>query len=225
VSFHDALASLQVELDRWGAEQTRPRVLDAGCGGQMYLRLGGDAYVVGLDIDPGELERNERIDERIVGDLQTCPLPLEGFDLIVCWDVLEHVSDPRLALENLRRALRPGGLLVVGSPNVLSLKGLVTKATPFWLHRMLYRRISTIHPFRTHLRFWMAPDRIRAWASQVALDTQYLAVYESPLQTTLRRKLNLTGTPWSTLKSLARFCSRGRIDLEATDFMLVLRRA
>jgi 2-polyprenyl-3-methyl-5-hydroxy-6-metoxy-1,4-benzoquinol methylase len=224
VSFHEALAALQTELDRWGAEQTRPRVLDAGCGGQRYLHLRRDSYVVGLDIDPVELERNERVDERILGDVQTCVLPEGAFDLVVCWDVLEHVADPRLALENLRRTLRPDGLLVVGSPNVLSLKGLVTKATPFWLHRMLYRRISTIHPFRTHLRFAMAPSRIRAWGTQAALDTQYFAVYESPLQTSVRLKVKLTGAPWSALKVLARLCSRGRVDLEATDFILVLRR-
>jgi SAM-dependent methyltransferase len=225
MGFPDALAALQAELDLWSADHREPRVLDAGCGSQMYLRLGQDAWIVGLDIDPARLERNERVHERIVGDLQTYEWPKAAFDLIVCWDVLEHVRDPRRALENLRPALRRGGLLIVGAPNVLSLKGLLTKGTPFWLHRLYYRQISTIDPFRTHLRLWMAPDRIRCWAAQSSLVTRYIAFYESPLQANMRQKLRLDGKAWARATAAARYCSAGKVDLAATDFMLVLQRA
>ncbi len=220
----DALAGLQAELDQWWARHDQPQVLDAGCGSQMHVRLGEDAYILGLDIDTEQLKRNERIHERMVGDVQTCGL-LRDFDLIMCWDVLEHVRDPRLTLENLAGALRPDGLLVVGSPNVLSLKGLVTKATPFWLHRALYRQISTLRPFRTYLRFCMAPSRIRAWASHASLATQYVAFYESPLQINLRHRVKLTGKAWSGLTAIVSFFSLGMIGIEATDFVLVLRRS
>ena len=224
MGFPDALAAVQAVVDDWSVALERLLVLDAGCGSQMYLELGQAARIVGLDVDADGLERNQRLDERLVGDVQTVVLPHGAFDLIVCWDVLEHVRDPGRALENLRPALRAGGLLVIGAPNVLSLKGLVTKGTPFWLHRLYYRRISTIDPFRTHLRLAMAPDRIRRWAAASSLATEYLAFYESPLQAGLRRRLGLTGRTWSRATAAARFCSGGRVDLEATDFMLVLRR-
>jgi hypothetical protein len=105
---------------------------------------------------------------------------------------------------------------------VLSLKGLVTKGTPFWLHRLYYRRISTVDPFRTHLRLWMAPHRLRRWAADASFSTRYLAFYESPAQVSLRRRLRLTGRAWSRANAAARVLSAGRVDLEATDFMLVL---
>lgn len=224
MSLHEALAAAQAQLDDWSARRERPRVLDAGCGRQMYLRVAADAYVVGVDIDSDQLERNPRLHEAIVGDLQTCELPSEDFDLIVCWDVLEHMRRPRQALENLEQALRPGGLLIVGSPNILSLKGLVTKVTPFWLHRLAYRDASSVHPFRTYLRFSMAPARLRAWAERESLATMCYAVYESPMQIRLRHRVRLTGRRWSGLNAAARALSRGAVDLEGTDFVLVLNR-
>jgi len=99
------------------------RVLDAGCGRQCNVELPPHAYVVGVDISPEALEENPLLDERIVGDLELIELPKESFDLIVCWDVLEHVRRPRAVLDRLAPALAEGGVLVVGAPNVLSLKG------------------------------------------------------------------------------------------------------
>jgi SAM-dependent methyltransferase len=40
-----------------------------------------------------------------------------AFDVAVMFDVIEHLFDPRAVLEATRRALRPGGLLVVSTPN------------------------------------------------------------------------------------------------------------
>jgi 2-polyprenyl-3-methyl-5-hydroxy-6-metoxy-1,4-benzoquinol methylase len=40
---------------------------------------------------------------------EALPLPDRAFDAVVCWDVIEHVRDPRLVLAELARVLRPGG--------------------------------------------------------------------------------------------------------------------
>jgi 2-polyprenyl-3-methyl-5-hydroxy-6-metoxy-1,4-benzoquinol methylase len=47
-------------------------------------------------------------------------LPLEpaSFDAIVCGDLVEHLRDPGAALQRLRPLLRPGGRLVLSTPNV-----------------------------------------------------------------------------------------------------------
>ena len=113
----------------------RLRVLDAGCGRKLpQFALGGavsplsleGAHVTGLDVDEGALASNHRLDERIVGSVEMYPLPPEAFDVVVCWDVLEHLSRPSLAIENLARALKPAGVMFLGFPNVFSFKGIVT---------------------------------------------------------------------------------------------------
>ncbi len=47
--------------------------------------------------------------------------------------------DPARAALNQLEWTRPGGLLVIGVPNLWSLRGLITKLTPFWFHRLVYR--------------------------------------------------------------------------------------
>jgi 2-polyprenyl-3-methyl-5-hydroxy-6-metoxy-1,4-benzoquinol methylase len=117
------------------------RVLDAGCGSDS-ARAGfpvpdafNDAHVVGIDVSSEALDRNVLLDERIVADLQSWRAPAQSYDVVVSWDVLEHLSDPMRAVRNLAQAVAPGGILVIGIPHVWSLKGLVTKLTPFWFHR------------------------------------------------------------------------------------------
>lgn len=43
-------------------------------------------------------------------------IPSESYDIVVCEQVLEHLTDYRLAMSELARVLRPGGKLVVGVP-------------------------------------------------------------------------------------------------------------
>ena len=51
------------------------------------------------------------------GSLETAPAPVEPFDLIVGWMVLEHLHDPVLALKKLNAWMKPGGWLVLSIPN------------------------------------------------------------------------------------------------------------
>jgi SAM-dependent methyltransferase len=55
-----------------------------------------------------------------------------GLDAVVMWHVLEHLDDPPTALVTVRGWLRPGGLLLVGVPNLASMQAEVAGAG--WLH-------------------------------------------------------------------------------------------
>jgi SAM-dependent methyltransferase len=165
------------------------KVLDAGCGRCLQaVDLPDDAYLVGIDLSPVALAENPSLDQRIVGDIQIYPLPRETFDLAVCWDVLEHVRDPRAALDNITAALRPGGRLIVGIPNVLSPKGLVTKFTPYRFHVFVYRRLFRFPsaglpghgPFRTYLRWALRPSAVAAYAARRGLVVEEMDRSPSP---------------------------------------------
>ena len=222
-----ARAGLQVTVDGWLAHHDGPpRVLDAGCGHQMYLHIPESATVVGIDIDPAQLEGNPKIDEKILGDLQTYPLPPASFDLVVCYEVMEHLKRPDVALENLIRTASPGALLVLGGPNLLSLKGLVTRFTPHWVHRLYYRMGgSGLEPFRTYMRQTATPGKLAHSAREGGLVTKYAVTFESPLQARARDRIHLTGRGWRALQAMARAITGGRVDLAATDFMLVLSKS
>lgn len=218
-----ARGGLQATLDGWLARRgALRRVLDAGCGHQMYLRMPHAAEVVGIDIDAAQLDGNASIDEKILGDVQTYPLPPASFDLVICYEVMEHLKRPDLALENLFRATSPGGLMVLGGPNLFSLKGLATRFTPHWVHRLYYRMGgSGLEPFRTYMRQAATPRKLTEWARDRGLPSEYAVVFESPLQVRGRERIHLTGRWWHALERVARAVTAGRVDLAATDFMLV----
>jgi len=52
----------------------------------------------------------------IVSDIISIPLADESFDIILCSEVLEHVPDPCLALNELERLLKPNGTLILTAP-------------------------------------------------------------------------------------------------------------
>jgi 2-polyprenyl-3-methyl-5-hydroxy-6-metoxy-1,4-benzoquinol methylase len=102
-------------------------VLDAGCSsGYLAEQLAArGCTVTGLELDPVAGRFAERWCERVlVGDVETMDLPLAAasFDVILCGDILEHLRDPTAALERWRAFLRPGGRLVLSTPNIANMR-------------------------------------------------------------------------------------------------------
>jgi N-acetylglucosaminyl-diphospho-decaprenol L-rhamnosyltransferase len=99
------------------------RVLDAGCStGYLAEQLvGRGSSVVGLELDPVAGQAAERWCEQVlVGDFETMELPFaeQTFDVVLCGDIVEHLRDPGAALARVRPLLKPGGRLVLSTPNV-----------------------------------------------------------------------------------------------------------
>lgn len=101
------------------------RLLDVGVGrGRMigYIRSQGVAELIdfcGIDIkpnDPGAVY-DSHLWNLVQGDVDI-GLPFESnkFDIVICEQVIEHLSNPEFALQEIGRVLRPDGLLVVGVP-------------------------------------------------------------------------------------------------------------
>jgi SAM-dependent methyltransferase len=224
---------LQAAVDRVTGNARGLRVLEAGCGARTRVRFGRAQYVVGIDISQSQLGRNHDLDERILGDVQTYPLPASSFDAVVCWNLLEHLDRPEQALANVAQAVKPGGLVLLALPNVLSIKGLVTKLTPYrfhvWVHRTLLRRRSSgqaasIGSFPTKLRLAIAPSHLRRFASQNGFSVEYATAREARQQVVIRRKLRLEGRAWRIAKGAVNAATVGRIETERTELILLLRR-
>ncbi|MGD9735439.1 MAG: class I SAM-dependent methyltransferase [Solirubrobacterales bacterium] len=108
----------------WAAQAVAGKdVLDAGCGtgyGSAILAAVA-ATVTGVDISAEAVEEaDRRLGEKgsvVQGDLRKLPFDDDSFDAVVCWETIEHIEDGSAVLAELRRVLRPDGLLLVSSPN------------------------------------------------------------------------------------------------------------
>jgi SAM-dependent methyltransferase len=100
------------------------KILDIGCGTGEFLKICNDAKWQTLGIEPDDEARNMGInnfglDVRKEEDL--VKLPNESFDIISMWHVLEHVPDLNGRIEEIKRLLKPNGLIIIAVPNCNSL--------------------------------------------------------------------------------------------------------
>jgi 2-polyprenyl-3-methyl-5-hydroxy-6-metoxy-1,4-benzoquinol methylase len=100
------------------------RVLDAGCGfgyGAQTMELAGAKSVDAIDANANVIEDARRIHGGIVrfevGDVRDLPYNDGAFDLIVCFEVIEHMVEHDVLLDEFRRVLAPDGIIFISSPN------------------------------------------------------------------------------------------------------------
>lgn len=109
-------------------------VLDLGCGGgfmaEALARRG--AKVIGVDPSAPAIEaarehaRAEGLDiDYRVGSGEALPVPDGSLDCVVVVDVLEHVADPALVLDEIRRVLKPGAPILFDTLNRTKLAAFV----------------------------------------------------------------------------------------------------
>lgn len=127
--------------------------LDAGCGHTLVPKwLVGSAALeqrlvamgrplVGCDIFPPSLAAASPI-RRVGCNLERLSFRPQSFDLITCNGVIEHVADPSVALQQFYAALKPGGHVIINTPNLLHWSTRIAQLTPYWFHRQVLGRIS-----------------------------------------------------------------------------------
>ena len=97
----------------------RRRILDVGCGtGTMLTYLGTLGKAEGVDIDAEAVGycRERGLENVRIGEAAELPFEDGSFDLVTALDVVEHLDDDAAAFREMRRVLRPGGLLLVTVP-------------------------------------------------------------------------------------------------------------
>lgn len=141
------------------------RVLDVGCWtgevGRILVERG--CTVTGIEIDEDAAALAAKVLDRVVvADLDATPLTeiVEpgSFDVVIFADVLEHLIDPRRALEQARDLLAPGGRVVVSIPNVTH--GSVRLA----LLQGRWQTTETGLLDRTHIKFYSREGMLELFA-------------------------------------------------------------
>lgn len=124
--FHTRRIEITVDLvrDVVSPRQERPQILDLGCGQghiteKIRQALNG-AGITGLDYSVSAIEYAHEHFPGIdfaVGDAYESPYAPGFFDVVVCNNLWEHVPDPLFLLSRIKRAVKPGGHLIISTPS------------------------------------------------------------------------------------------------------------
>ncbi len=116
--FHRILSA----AEKYGVEVNDKTVLDLGCNDGAITSGYADLVrkVVGVDIDEQAIRRAEQRfrSEKIsfcVGQTTSIPMPNNAFNVVICYNVFEHVSQPDAILAECHRLLKPGGKMLIGT--------------------------------------------------------------------------------------------------------------
>ena len=113
-----------------GTRGARGTVVDLGCGSGRLLAHLGDLASRYVGVDAVRYEGFPATAEFLACDLEsgTVPLPSGAADIAVAVETIEHLENPRALVRELTRLARPGGWIVVTTPNQLSALSLATLA-------------------------------------------------------------------------------------------------
>ena len=99
------------------------RFMDVGCGSGSFVALAAQMgwQAEGLEFDPAAVTTARAAGLNVTegGYERLCEWP-QAFDALLCSHVIEHVHDPQAMVKAMHAALRPGGTLLLSTPNAQS---------------------------------------------------------------------------------------------------------
>ena len=155
----------------WLTRHDGPKLVDVGCGQGDFLmtmqHFGWDCAGVELDATAAAIARQRSGSQVTVGRIEDSHFPSESIDAITANHTIEHLHDPIAFLRESFRILRPGGKLVVVTPNSTSLG-----------HRLFRESWRGLEPPR-HLHLFCTKT-MRICAEQVGFAVQTLRTTACP---------------------------------------------
>jgi SAM-dependent methyltransferase len=181
------------------------RVLDIGFGaGEMLQRLKGmGCECFGIDVDGGNVTR---VRERLGLDVRACDIERgsdfgpDFFDVVIMRHSLEHIHNPREALREVWRVLKPGGRLLVGVPNIESAVFKLTGSR--WGHLEVPRHLFHFSPKTLRLLLERTGFAVQAVRHEIKVSTRSLRRLSSPplLARLIIKKPSTAGTVLALLR-------------------------
>jgi len=158
------------------------KLLDGGCAGGKFVKMALDCgfHADGFEPSPGGVAyaREHFGLELIKADVMHIPIPDNNYDVVTLLHVFEHFRDPIGALNEVKRVLKPGGMLLIETVNYL---------TYFLFERYLkilkplYLRIKSKRtPRWQNMLPWFPFDHYYHWTLQTILEILRRVGFEQP---------------------------------------------
>lgn len=169
-------AALCEAISLSGQLQTTLRLLDYGCGDGKYfqhlvsIRGLSAENVHGVEVSSRRVQRCQEMgwaNARLIEGAGPLPYKDASFDIVNMMEVIEHIPDEQGArtVRDLRRILRPGGMLLISTPNY------PIKRFYDWSDALLHRKWSRLRDDPTHVTHFSV-KRLRSLLEEYFSDVQ-----------------------------------------------------
>ncbi len=221
-------------------------VLDAACGsgyGSHYLARNGALKVIGVDIAEDAVAHAamtyemENVEFRVM-DVAAMSFKDESFDLVCSFETIEHIPDHEAFLFEARRVLKPGGKLVISSPNVEQYSAdtgdgsnpfHITEFSKTEFESLLKKHFSEVNMFFQKPEAPISGDNLDYEVNLCMLELLLVRLQEmryEPVQglsdevigeqvRAMRRTVNLSESRWPGIMRKAKMFLGGRKDVRA----------
>jgi SAM-dependent methyltransferase len=164
--------------------------LDLGCGHRVLPEWRPDAEralvakcrsVTGIDYDLPSLQQHRSFNRLVRGDIGALPFRDESFDLVTANMVVEHLANPAGQFAEIGRVLRPGGTLLLHTPNARGYRTILGRLVPEVLKRPLIWILDTrpgADVFPTHYRA-NTEDQLGKVAAEAGLGVKVVSIVET----------------------------------------------
>jgi SAM-dependent methyltransferase len=221
-------------IGRLAQNHGRLVILEAGCGRNWSIDFRGIEHsLIGIDIDEKALalrdEHYHDLDLTIIGDLRTARFEKGSFDVVYNSFVLEHIRGAEQVLNNFVCWLRPGGCIVLKIPNRDSVKGFVTRVTPFWFHVAYKKYFRGVRhagkpgfgPYPTALDKVVSRRGIHNYCREHGLELVAEYYHDFFHQAVARKSIQWIEKRGS---SLVQSLTLGRLSADYTDMMYIIQK-
>jgi len=161
------------------------KIMEIGCGGGDYLSLLKKyiSFLSGLEVQTTGVDfscpKREGIDYSISGDISNLKIKENYYDLIICYQLIEHVRNPKEVLKKMINSLSFSGILIIETPFLKSVDASLIKK-----------------------RFWAGWHAPRHWAF---INPNEIMKYSNALG--CFSKLSWTPCPYMWIESIRNLCS------------------
>jgi SAM-dependent methyltransferase len=120
--------------------------LDVGCAYGFVVELLGELGYEAYGVDVSKFALIRGVENTVLGDAEHLPFKESSFDLVTCFETIEHLRNPERALKAVQRVLKPGGVLLISTP---------TPGPPATMIHVLSRKPASFHPSLRPVSRWV----------------------------------------------------------------------
>ena len=132
-------------------------LLDAGCGTGWFSKAAVErgANVTSMDLGENLLGKvKEKCNStRVVGSILEMPFEDNFFDIVVSSEVIEHTPDLEKAIREIYRVLKPGGIMILSTPN------------HFWIWSLKLAELFKLRPYQG-LENWTSKNKMKKYLNK-----------------------------------------------------------